>query len=65
MLYRHKVTGAVIDVNSTMGGAWQAVKPAGAGRDGDQAVKQPEAKAPAKKTTPAKAVKKNGVRKSD
>lgn len=29
MLYRHIRTGVQIDVESTMGGAWQAVKPAG------------------------------------
>lgn len=58
MLYRHKVTGAVIDVESTMGGDWQAVKPASTTRAADQEAEKP---------TPEKAVKKNGrtVRKRD
>lgn len=58
MLYKHKVTGAVIDVESAMGGDWQAVKPAGPARAADQEAEKP---------TPEKAVKKNvrTVRKRD
>lgn len=56
MLYRNIKTGAVIDVDSTMGGAWQAVEPAGAPAASEQ---------PSEDTT-EKAVKKSGrtVRKS-
>ena len=57
MLYRNIKTGAVIDVNSTMKGAWQAVKPARAAVTSDQLPadgNQPE------EGTTEKAVKKNG-----
>ena len=57
MLYRNIKTGAVIDVDSTMGGAWQAVEPAGAPAASEQ---------PSEEDTTEKAVKKSGrtVRKS-
>ena len=50
MKYRHKVTGIVIDVNSTMGGAWEAVESPTAPSSTDQKPKK----------TTEKAVKKNG-----
>lgn len=58
MLYRNVKTGAVIDVDSTMGGAWQAVEPAGAPAASEEQ--------PSKEDTTKKAVKKSGrtVRKS-
>ena len=51
MLYRNVRTGAVIDVDSIMGGAWQAVKPASTSNATEEADK-PE--------TTEKAVKKSG-----
>ena len=51
MQYRHKITGAVIDVESTMLGDWEAVKPAGAGHAADPKTEKPATE---------KAVKKNG-----
>ena len=59
VIYRHKKTGAVIDVSSTMGGDWQEVKPAGT--PPDPAHGKPEAKAPVRKST-AKGGKNNGIR---
>lgn len=49
MIYRHRESGRLIDVNSTMGGAWE---PAGshAARDVHQAGEKPEA---APETKPA------------
>lgn len=61
MQYVHKVTGAVIDVESTMGGDWRPVQAASK----SSAAKSTAAKQKARKT-PEKAVKKDGrnVRKS-
>lgn len=54
MLYRHKITGAVIDVESTMSGDWQALRPASAHAASKTAEKTQARKAP------EKAVGKNG-----
>ena len=63
MQYVHKITGAVIDVESTMGGDWRPVK-AAAGTT--RAANSTAAKTQARKSAPKKAVGKNGrtVRKS-
>lgn len=52
MIYRHKVTGVTIDVESTMGGDWEPVKATGPARAAK--AEQPETK------TTEKAVKTNG-----
>lgn len=52
MIYRHKVTGVTIDVESTMSGDWEPVKATGPARAAK--AEQPE------KQTTEKAVKKNG-----
>ena len=64
MLYRHKSTGAVIDVESTMSGEWQAVKPATAHSAKENGGEKPAGKTPERKTT-AKGGKRSGVRKPD
>lgn len=49
MLYRHKDTGAVIDVASTMGGAWEPVKQTDTVHAADQSAEKPARKTPARK----------------
>lgn len=56
MIYRHKTTGAVIDVESTMGGDWEPVK---APNHPAHAADQEAGKAEEQPAT-EKAVKKNG-----
>lgn len=53
MIYRHKGTGAVIDVESTMGGAWEPVKAHAPARAAKDEPKPEETKKPARKK-PAK-----------
>ena len=51
MLYKHRITGVVINVGSTMGGDWQEVTPASPDHAPDQKTGKP---------APEKAVSKNG-----
>ena len=71
MIYRHKTTGAVIDVESTMGGDWEPVKapkhPAHAtdpeaGKAAEQTTPETDQEAGKAEEQPAteKAVKKSG-----
>lgn len=55
MIYRHKTTGAVIDVESTMGGDWEPVKAPNQAHAAD-----PEAGKAEEQPATEKAVKKNG-----
>ncbi len=56
MLYRHKITGAMIDVESTVGGDWEPVKAPVPVHAADQKADKPAAEKPA----PKKAVNKSG-----
>lgn len=65
MLYRNSKTGAVIDVNSIMGGSWEPVEAPGAHAAENSAGAKPQKAETAKRSTSAKAVKKDGVRKPE
>ncbi len=56
MIYRHKITGVEIDVNSELSGAWEPVKP---NRPAEAEAPKPAAK-PAPKTAAKPAAKKRG-----
>ena len=43
MIWRHKITGAEINVESTMGGDWEAVKPSSSSHAADQKAEKPAA----------------------
>lgn len=49
MLYRHKITGAVIDVESTVRGAWEPVGQTSTDHAADQSADKQTKKAPARK----------------
>lgn len=49
MLYRHKITGAVIDVESTVRGAWEPVGQTSTDHATDQSAEKPAKKTPTRK----------------